>query len=174
MATPRLRSRVPTPSLHKENRGRRRQRYLPAAYGPGCRPLLRSAESLNRYTELTAQGLGPEEALAAVLPGARDHARVPVRWEPESSRAGGGVTDGARGSPPPRTPPRRTRGSSRSASHRGPSAVPARPAGSAKRRYCSGQPRRGGGRWRRTRWSSPGAELTLLRTDDASSAAGAR
>ena len=33
--------------------------------------------------------------MAAVLPGARDHARVPVRWEPESSRAGGGFTDGA-------------------------------------------------------------------------------
>lgn len=55
---------------------------------------LRDVESLNHYAELLAQGLGPEAALAGVLPGARDHARAPVRWEPESARAGGGFTDG--------------------------------------------------------------------------------
>ncbi|MGO2746158.1 alpha-amylase family glycosyl hydrolase [Microbacterium sp.] len=43
---------------------------------------LRDVESLNRHAELRADGLGEAEAFAAVLPGARDHARVPMRWEP--------------------------------------------------------------------------------------------
>lgn len=43
---------------------------------------LRDVESLNRYSELRESGLDVQAALAAVLPGARDHARVPMRWEP--------------------------------------------------------------------------------------------
>ncbi|MGD7788476.1 alpha-glucosidase [Propionibacteriaceae bacterium Y1700] len=43
---------------------------------------LRDVESLNKYAELINEGLGESEALARVLPGARDHARVPMRWAP--------------------------------------------------------------------------------------------
>lgn len=43
---------------------------------------LHDVESLNRYDELRAAGAGAEEAFAQVLPGARDHARVPMRWAP--------------------------------------------------------------------------------------------
>ena len=46
---------------------------------------LRDVESLNRYAALRAAGLDDETALAQVLPGARDHARVPMRWEPGPS-----------------------------------------------------------------------------------------
>lgn len=43
---------------------------------------LRDVESLNRFAELRATGFGEAEAFAATLSGARDHARVPMRWEP--------------------------------------------------------------------------------------------
>lgn len=43
---------------------------------------LRDVESLNRYAELRASGLDDRAAFAGVLPGARDHARAPMRWEP--------------------------------------------------------------------------------------------
>lgn len=43
---------------------------------------LRDVESLNRYEESRAGGAGDTAAFAAVLAGARDHARVPMRWEP--------------------------------------------------------------------------------------------
>ncbi|WP_420114581.1 glycoside hydrolase family 13 protein [Pseudactinotalea sp.] len=43
---------------------------------------LRDVESLNRLAQLRTEGLSEEEALARVLPGARDHARVPMRWSP--------------------------------------------------------------------------------------------
>lgn len=43
---------------------------------------LRDVESLNRLAELRAAGTGEQAALTAVLAGARDHARVPMRWEP--------------------------------------------------------------------------------------------
>ncbi len=52
---------------------------------------LRDVESLNRFAELRATGLTEAEALAQVVPGARDHARVPMRWEPGPS---GGFTTG--------------------------------------------------------------------------------
>src|SRR5699024_12141458 len=45
--------------------------------------------------EVPERGRGAGDAWAAVLAGAPGPARVPVRWEPESSRAGGGFTDGA-------------------------------------------------------------------------------
>lgn len=43
---------------------------------------LRDVESLNRHRELLADGLDAAGALAGVVPGARDHARVPMRWQP--------------------------------------------------------------------------------------------
>ncbi len=43
---------------------------------------LQDVESRNRYAELCETGLSEAVALAQVLPGARDHARVPMRWEP--------------------------------------------------------------------------------------------
>ena len=43
---------------------------------------LRDVESINRYAELLASGSGQDEAWAEVLSGTRDHARVPMRWEP--------------------------------------------------------------------------------------------
>ncbi len=43
---------------------------------------LRDVESRNRYAELQAGGADEAAAFAAVLAGARDHARVPMRWEP--------------------------------------------------------------------------------------------
>ncbi|MGO1975191.1 MAG: alpha-glucosidase [Propionibacteriaceae bacterium] len=43
---------------------------------------LRDVESRNRYAELRDSGLTADRALAQVLSGARDHARVPMRWEP--------------------------------------------------------------------------------------------
>ncbi|MBZ2195296.1 alpha-glucosidase [Occultella gossypii] len=46
---------------------------------------LRDVESLNRFAELRAEGVSEADALARVLPGARDHARVPMRWEPGPS-----------------------------------------------------------------------------------------
>lgn len=50
---------------------------------------LRDVESRNRFAELCESGRTEAEAFAQVLPGARDHARVPMRWEP-----GGGFTTG--------------------------------------------------------------------------------
>src|SRR5690606_33197457 len=41
---------------------------------------LQDVESLNRLAELRAEGTSDAEALARVLPGARDHTRVPMRW----------------------------------------------------------------------------------------------
>ncbi|WP_210418230.1 alpha-glucosidase [Ruania zhangjianzhongii] len=43
---------------------------------------LQDVESLNRLDELRADDLSDAAALAQVLPGARDHARVPMRWQP--------------------------------------------------------------------------------------------
>ena len=43
---------------------------------------LQDVESLNRLAELRSAGLSEAAALAQVLPGARDHARVPMRWQP--------------------------------------------------------------------------------------------
>lgn len=43
---------------------------------------LRDVESLNRFAELSSGGFGEGEALGRVLPGARDHSRVPMRWAP--------------------------------------------------------------------------------------------
>ena len=43
---------------------------------------LRDVESRGRYAELRSAGARPEEAFEQVLPGARDHARVPMRWAP--------------------------------------------------------------------------------------------
>lgn len=43
---------------------------------------LHDVESLNKYEQLRAEGLDERDALAQVLPGARDHARAPMRWEP--------------------------------------------------------------------------------------------
>lgn len=43
---------------------------------------LRDVESINRFAELRAAGASPAQALAAVLAGARDHSRTPMRWEP--------------------------------------------------------------------------------------------
>lgn len=43
---------------------------------------LHDVESLNRLTRLRADGLTEADAVARALPGARDHARVPMRWEP--------------------------------------------------------------------------------------------
>lgn len=43
---------------------------------------LRDVESRGRYAELRAAGASAEEAFEQVLPGARDHARVPMRWAP--------------------------------------------------------------------------------------------
>lgn len=43
---------------------------------------LQDVESLNRLAELRAEGTSDAEALARVLPGARDHTRVPMRWRP--------------------------------------------------------------------------------------------
>ncbi|WP_333619923.1 alpha-amylase family glycosyl hydrolase [Dietzia sp.] len=47
---------------------------------------LRDIESLRRFEELRAAGKSEEEAFATVLPGARDHARAPMRWEPGEGR----------------------------------------------------------------------------------------
>ena len=55
---------------------------------------LRDVESRNRYDELLAAGASPDEAFAQVLPGARDHARVPMRWSPQPP-PGGPVQGGA-------------------------------------------------------------------------------
>ncbi|MEA5116542.1 MAG: alpha-glucosidase, partial [Propionicimonas sp.] len=41
---------------------------------------LRDVESLNRYQELLVAGTAPEAAWAQIMAGARDHARVPIRW----------------------------------------------------------------------------------------------
>lgn len=43
---------------------------------------LRDVESINRFAALTAGGMPGDQALAAVLAGARDHARTPMRWAP--------------------------------------------------------------------------------------------
>jgi len=43
---------------------------------------LRDVESLGRYAELRVEVMSDAEAFAGVLSGARDHARVPMRWEP--------------------------------------------------------------------------------------------
>lgn len=43
---------------------------------------LQDVESLNRLAELRAEGRSEADALAQILPGARDHARVPMRWQP--------------------------------------------------------------------------------------------
>ncbi len=44
---------------------------------------LRDVESLNRYQELLRSGAEPSAAWNEVLAGARDHARVPLRWGDE-------------------------------------------------------------------------------------------
>lgn len=44
---------------------------------------LRDVESINRYAELLAAGVGPRAAWREILAGTRDHARVPMRWTPE-------------------------------------------------------------------------------------------
>lgn len=49
---------------------------------------LRDIESLNRYAEVTDEG---GDGLAAVLTGARDHARTPMRWTTETNH---GFTSG--------------------------------------------------------------------------------
>ena len=49
---------------------------------------LRDVESHNRWAALLADGATPEAAWAEVLPGTRDHARVPMRWD----RSGGFTT----------------------------------------------------------------------------------
>ncbi|HLS13625.1 MAG TPA: alpha-amylase family glycosyl hydrolase [Beutenbergiaceae bacterium] len=43
---------------------------------------LRDVEARNRIDELRAAGHSEPSALRQVLPGARDHARAPMRWEP--------------------------------------------------------------------------------------------
>ncbi|MGP6170853.1 alpha-glucosidase [Microbacterium sp. A204] len=53
---------------------------------------LRDVESRNRHAELRAAGHSDAEAFAQVLPGARDHARTPMRWEPGTHS---GFTTGA-------------------------------------------------------------------------------
>lgn len=52
---------------------------------------MRDVESLNRFAELRAEGATLGGAFSEILPGARDHARVPMRWEPGP---GNGFTDG--------------------------------------------------------------------------------
>lgn len=41
---------------------------------------LRDVESLNRYQELLDAGTAPDAAWNEIMAGARDHARVPIRW----------------------------------------------------------------------------------------------
>lgn len=55
---------------------------------------LRDVESLNRYADLVDRGLDPGAALATVLPGARDHARVPMRWVPGDAASAEGFSEG--------------------------------------------------------------------------------
>lgn len=43
---------------------------------------MRDIESINRFAELRADGLTAGAAFDKVLPGSRDHARTPMRWEP--------------------------------------------------------------------------------------------
>lgn len=44
---------------------------------------LQDVEAINRFQEMTEQeGKSPEEALAIIFPGARDHSRTPMRWKP--------------------------------------------------------------------------------------------
>lgn len=50
---------------------------------------LRDVESLNRFRELVADGRTESEALAEVLAGSRDHARMPMPWT-----SSGGFTTG--------------------------------------------------------------------------------
>lgn len=52
---------------------------------------LRDVEAINRYRELCEQGKDEASAFAAVLSGARDHARVPMAW---NGSANGGFTEG--------------------------------------------------------------------------------
>ncbi len=52
---------------------------------------LRDVESRNRYKELIESGMDAATALAAVLPGTRDHARVPMVWDDTPN---GGFTTG--------------------------------------------------------------------------------
>ncbi len=42
---------------------------------------LRDIESLNAHRSMLARGLKPEEAMAAILTKARDHARTPMQWD---------------------------------------------------------------------------------------------
>lgn len=50
---------------------------------------LRDIESINRYRALLEQGWSPQQGWESVLAGTRDHARVPMQWEPD-----GGFTTG--------------------------------------------------------------------------------
>lgn len=43
---------------------------------------LKDVESINRYNAMVAAGTDPREALTTILPGARDHSRTPMRWQP--------------------------------------------------------------------------------------------
>ncbi|MGC0272978.1 alpha-glucosidase [Pseudactinotalea sp. Z1739] len=43
---------------------------------------LRDVESRDRFAQLREEGRTEAQALAEVLPGARDHSRVPMRWQP--------------------------------------------------------------------------------------------
>lgn len=59
---------------------------------------LRDVESLNLAAELTGQRMDAADAIARVLAGTRDHARVPMRWD---ATLGGGFTTGDPWLPPP-------------------------------------------------------------------------
>lgn len=51
---------------------------------------LRDVESINRHAELLTNGMSPADAWRQILAGSRDHARVPMRWNPD-----GGFSEGA-------------------------------------------------------------------------------
>lgn len=44
---------------------------------------LRDVESINRHAELVANGTSKKDAWREILAGSRDHARVPMRWQPD-------------------------------------------------------------------------------------------
>ena len=44
---------------------------------------LRDVESINRHATLVTNGMDPAEAWKQILAGSRDHARVPMRWNPQ-------------------------------------------------------------------------------------------
>ncbi|MDO5677984.1 MAG: alpha-amylase family glycosyl hydrolase [Propionibacteriaceae bacterium] len=51
---------------------------------------LRDVESINRHADLLTAGMSPVDAWGQILAGTRDHARVPMRWNPD-----GGFSEGA-------------------------------------------------------------------------------